>query len=86
MPSNILDIHVVGSTLTGESIHENRQNGMYRVYRLGRESVPEKTQYDHVGVKTCNGKDYTARTVEKNSKSKKGLSAASALGIKGGGG
>ena len=69
----------------GESINENKQNSIYRMYRLGKESVPEKTSYDHVGIKTCNGKNYIDRTLEKISKSRKALSASSALGIKHGG-
>ena len=60
----------------------NKRNKEYRMYRLGTESVPEKTSYDHVGIKTCNGFNYISRTEEKISKSRKALSAASSLGIK----
>ena len=57
----------------------------YRFYPLGSEKVPEKTHYDHVGIKNCNGGVYTERTINKISKSRKALSAALALGIERGG-
>ena len=69
----------------GETAAQNRNNIQYRQYRLGSEKVPERTNYDHVGIKNCNGGVYTERTVNKISKSQKALSAASALGIKRGG-
>ena len=69
----------------GEGGLTNKRNKEYRMYRLGTESVPEKTSYDHVGIKTCNGLNYISRTEEKISKSRKALSAASSLGIKKGG-
>ena len=69
----------------GETLRENKNNMTFRNYLLGSEKVPEKVCYDHVGVKTCNGLVYTERTQEKISKSRKALSAASALGIKRGG-
>ena len=68
-----------------EDQRENKRNIQYRNYSLGLEKVPEKQTYDHVGVKSCNTKMYSVRTEEKISKSRKALSAASALGIKHGG-
>ena len=69
----------------GEESTINKRNMGYRNYRLGSESVPEKTSYDHVGIKTCNGQNYNIRTEEKIGKACRALSAASSLGIKKGG-
>ena len=69
----------------GEESTINKRNMGYRNYRLGSESVPEKTSYDHVGIKTCNGHNYNIRTEEKIGKARRALSAASSLGIKKGG-
>ena len=39
----------------GETTAQNRNHIKYRHYRLGSEKVPERTNYDHVGIKNCNG-------------------------------
>ena len=69
----------------GESKKENARNSKERVYRLGTEKVEEKSTYDHVGLKNCVGGDYTDRIVEKISKGRKALCAASGIGFKKGG-
>ena len=69
----------------GETERINRQNMQHRFYRLGSEKVPEKTMFDHVGIKSCNCNNYTSCTLDKISKARKALSAASAVGIKRGG-
>ena len=69
----------------GETERINKRNIQHRFYRLGSEKVPEKTMYDHVGIKSCNCNKYIARTNDKISKGRRALSAASALGIKRGG-
>ena len=68
-----------------ESKEENNKNSKERVYILGSEKVEEKTTYNHVGLKNCVGGDFTDRIVEKISKGRKALCAASGIGFKKGG-
>ena len=69
----------------GETEPVNKRNIQYRNYWLGDEGVKEKKEYDHVGLKSCNCKNYIARTEDKIGKGRRSLNAATSLGIRKGG-
>ena len=66
----------------GESKHEQDRGSKYRTFRLGKEKVDEKSEYDHVGIKACTLKDSNQRIEDKLSKGRRTLNAASGLGIR----
>ena len=66
----------------GETQRENARNKVNRSYKLGSHYVKEKSEYDHVGFKTCIFKGHNTRTVDKISKGRITLNAAAGLGIK----
>ena len=69
----------------GESEKENKTNMKHRVYRLGKEIVRERDEYEHLGLMTFNKKDCSERTYDKVGKGRRALSAASGIGLKHGG-
>ena len=69
----------------GETVRENTRGMKYRNFCLGREKVPEKTTYDHVGIKCCLFNNYTPRTEERISKGRRAFNAVASTGIKKGG-
>ena len=69
----------------GETKRENEINAKDRMYKLGREKVHEKRNYDHVGLKNCVCMDNTARIDEKIAKGRKTLCASTGIGIRIGG-
>ena len=66
----------------GETQRENSRNKVNRSYKLGSCYVKEKSEYDHVGFKTCILRGNNSRTVDKISKGRRTLNAAAGLGIK----
>ena len=66
----------------GEEKKENRQNLENRIFKLGKERVKEKVNYDHVGVKVCLFKDDETRVKENICKGRRALNAAAGLGMR----
>ena len=66
----------------GETHTENDKSSKFRVFRLGREKIPEKQEYDHVGIKATIAPDNEARVCEKIAKGRRALNASSGLGIR----
>ena len=66
----------------GETKNEQEKGSKFRTFRLGKEKVEEKFEYDHVGIKACTLKDNNQRIDEKLSKGGRTLNAASGLGIR----
>ena len=69
----------------GERERENRINAYYRSYKLGNDAIKEAHSYDHLGLKNNSVGQNKDRLVEKISKGRKALNAASGLGLKPGG-
>ena len=68
--------------LYGESIRENTRNSKDRIFRLGPDRIPERQEYDHVGIKASINEDNESRVSERICKSQRSLNAASGLGIR----
>ena len=66
----------------GEHKRDNIQNAKNRTFKLGKERVPEKLEYEHLGVKSCLHDDNDSKVEDKVSKGRKTLNAASSLGFK----
>ena len=65
-----------------ESKKSHLQNSAHRVFKLGAEKVPEKSSYDHVGIKAELFPEDGLRVNDKISKSRRTFNASSGLGIK----
>ena len=65
----------------GETKKQHDRNSLNRVFKLGPEKVPEKFEYDHVGVKSCIFVS-NSRVTEKISKARRTLNASSGLGVR----
>ena len=57
----------------GESSNAYVRDCRHRQYLLRNERVKEAKEYDHVGLKTCTGGDYTNRTLDRIKKGRKTL-------------
>ena len=66
----------------GESKKEQERASKFKVFRLGKEKVGERQEYDHVGVKACTIQSDNGRVEEKIGKGRRALNAASGLGIR----
>ena len=66
----------------GETKREQGMASKYREFKLGRDKVMEKLEYDHVGVKACTIVDDNDRVEEKVGKGRRVLNATSGLGIR----
>ena len=66
----------------GETRKEHEKGANFRIFRLGRERVKERQEYDHVGIKACIFKEDNQRVEDKLSKGRRTLNAASGLGIR----
>ena len=66
----------------GEDRKEHERAVKYRIFKLGKEHVHEKLEYDHVGVKACVRYDDNERVSEKICKGRRALNAASGIGIR----
>ena len=69
----------------GESERVNKTNSNHRMYKLGEDPIKETQSYDHLGLKNNCMWQNKERTIEKISKGRKALNAASGLGLKPGG-
>ena len=65
--------------MDGESSNAYVRDCRHRQYLLRNERVKEAKEYDHVGLKTCTGGDYTNRTLDKIKKGRKTLNVCSFL-------
>ena len=66
----------------GENKKEQAIACKFREFKLGREKVVERVEYDHVGVKACTLVNDNSRVEEKIGKGRKVLNASSGLGIR----
>ena len=66
----------------GESRKEHEVGIKHRHFKLGKERVGERCEYDHVGIKACIFSDNNDRISEKITKGRRTLNAASGLGIR----
>ena len=66
----------------GESKKEQANASKFREFKLGKEKVYEKLEYDHVGVKACTLTNDNSRVEEKIGKGRRVLNATSGLGIR----
>ena len=66
----------------GEDRKEHERAVKYRIFKLGKERVHEKLEYDHVGVKACVRYDDNEQVSEKICKGRRALNAASGIGIR----
>ena len=69
----------------GEGQNERVTNITLQQFKLGHEKIPEKTTYEHVGVKFTILDSNDERTKDKIAKGRKALGAASGIGMKWGG-
>ena len=69
----------------GERERVNKINASHRTYRLGSGVIKEMQSYDHLGLKNNSIGQNKDRILEKISKGRKALNAASGLGLKPGG-
>ena len=69
----------------GESINERKSNSLQRVYRLGKEPIKEQSTYEHLGLQNFVSESVNSRLIDKISKGRKALNAASGIGLKPGG-
>ena len=65
----------------GESKTDNEQNAEKRVFKLGNDSVKERTLYDHVGMKSCISSKDKSKGLEKKGEGRITLNASSGLDI-----
>ena len=66
----------------GDSKAEHLEASKFRVFKLGKDKVDEKLEYDHVGVKACVLAHDNSRIEEKIGKGRRALNATSGLGIR----
>ena len=66
----------------GESKRVNERNRLERTCMLGPDKVPEKSDYEHVGVKLSILIDDASGVEERLAKARRALNAISGLGIR----
>ena len=66
----------------GDSKQEHIEAKQFRSFKLGKDKVDEKLEYDHVGVKVCILAGDNSRVEEKIGKGRRTLNATSGLGIR----
>ena len=66
----------------GESKREAERNSKFRNFKLGKDKVKEKTEYDHVGVKNCLFGNFTVRTEDRISRGRRAFNSVTSIGIK----
>ena len=69
----------------GETRREHDRGSKFRNFSLGGEKVPERIEYDHVGIKNCLYSNNMPRTLDRISKARRAFNAVASLGIKKGG-
>ena len=69
----------------GETDRENKNNSKFRTYKLGDDPIKETNSYDHLGLKNNCLWHNRERIIEKISKGRRTLNAASGIGLKPGG-
>ena len=63
----------------GETKREHERGSKFRNFVLNGEKVPEKKEYDHVGVRNCLFQNYMPRTEDRISR---GINAVSSIGVR----
>ena len=66
----------------GEEKKDHLRAIKHRMFKLGKERVHEKLEYDHVGVKACVNYSDNERVSEKIGKGRRALNATSGIGIR----
>ena len=71
-----------GVLVYGKNKRENKRNSLIRNFKLGREKVKEKLNYDHLGIKASIFEDGTSGIDERLAKGRRALNTTSGLGIR----
>ena len=66
----------------GEDRDRHARNAQHRSFKLGPHNIPEKTEYDHVGVKACVFRYDDCIIAERLAKARKVFNAMTGLGIR----
>ena len=66
----------------GEGRKDHERASKDRVFKLGKDRILEKREYDHVGIKACIFSDDNGRIKEKISKGRRTLNATTGVGIR----
>ena len=66
----------------GESKREAERNAKFRNFKLDKDKVKEKVEYDHVGVKNCLFGNFTNRTEYRISRGRRAFNSVTSIGIK----
>ena len=66
----------------GETKREFEKGSKYRNFVLNGEKVPEKKEYDHVGVRNCLFQNFMPRTEDRISRGRRAFNAVSSIGIR----
>ena len=66
----------------GETRKQHEKGAKFRNFSLGGEKVPEREEYDHVGIKNCLYNNFMPRTLDRISKGRRAFNAVTSLGIK----
>ena len=66
----------------GESLAEHKKGKKFRVFKLGKDKIPDTTEYDHVGVKDCLFNNYMPRTEDRMSKGMRVFHSIMGAGIR----
>ena len=65
----------------GETRREHERGVKYRNFALDGEKVPERTEYDHLGIKNCLFQNSMPRTEERISSGRRAFNAVTSIGI-----
>ena len=66
----------------GEDRKTFERNSTNRIFKLGKDRIKERAEYDHVGIKACLFHEGNNRLEEKISKGRRALNATAGLGIR----
>ena len=65
----------------GETKQEHDRGAKFRNFVLDGEKISEKTEYEHLGIKSCLFQDTVPRTEDRISKGRRALNAITAISI-----
>ena len=65
----------------GETKREHTKGAKYRNFSLDGEKIPEKVEYDHLGIKNCLFQNSEPRTEDRISRGRRAFNAITSIGI-----
>ena len=68
--------------VNGESSRENFKNSAHRIFKMGPDPIPERQEYDHVGIEATIDPENENRLQERIGENRRALNAATGLGIR----